>query len=275
MTFKLIVKNNFIIFVVKHDVNLFLLFIPKMFILYILRFGHTIFTYAQHCSNSSDKSNSQSTISKSSESSVTIAENKFIEVNDAAARRHERSLRNTFGWTRIDILTMLIVGIFLTAFCFSLLIEAVQTLVHIDHQDTMHHPGAVFSLGAVGLILNGVCFLLIGGYTHHQGSFLHITSSGDVILDRTVTGDALRRGGRRLSKTKRDQSNSSTQSTPSINKADDINVTITTPQKCTEQKRQPQLQRKHTLNEIMRDNCSKLIKRIFSHAMCYERFLFL
>lgn len=184
-----------------------------------------------------------------------MAENKFIEVNEVVAHRHERSLRNTFGWTRIDILTMLIVGIFLAAFCFSLLVEAVQTLVHIDHQDTMHHPVAVFFLGVVGLILNGICFLLIGGYTYHQGSFLHITSSGDVILDRTVSGDGLRRGGRRLSKTKRDQTSTMTPSTPSIQTASEINEAATT-KKDVEQNRRPP-RRTHSLTEAMRDVSSK------------------
>lgn len=132
---------------------------------------------------------------------------KFTEIVESSneSHRHERSLRNTFGWTRIDILTMLIVCIFLAALCFSLLVEAVQTLIHIGHQDAMHYPVAVMSIGATGLLLNGLCYLLIGGYTFHQGSFLHITSAGNVVLDHMVTGsDALTSGQRRLSRTKRD-----------------------------------------------------------------------
>lgn len=132
---------------------------------------------------------------------------KFVEISDHnnEAHRHEHSLRNTFGWTRIDILTMLIVCIFLAALCFSLLVEAVQTLIHIEHQDTMHYPVAVLTIGGAGLLLNGICYLLIGGYTFHQGSFLHITSAGNVVLDHIVTGsDALTTGQRRLSRTKRD-----------------------------------------------------------------------
>lgn len=100
---------------------------------------------------------------------------------------------------------MLIVCIFLASLSFSLLVEALQTLVHIDHQDTIHHPISVLILGITGLLLNGLCYLLIGGYTFHQGSFLHITSSGDVVLDRVVSGESLRQGERRLSRTKRSQ----------------------------------------------------------------------
>lgn len=68
-------------------------------------------------------------------------------------------------------------------------------LVHIDNQDTMHLPFAVFALAFAGLILNAFCYLLIGGYTHHQENFLHINPTGDVRLDR----DEMRRSSRRLS----------------------------------------------------------------------------
>uniref|UniRef100_A0A1B0DDC1 Cation efflux protein transmembrane domain-containing protein n=1 Tax=Phlebotomus papatasi TaxID=29031 RepID=A0A1B0DDC1_PHLPP len=116
-------------------------------------------------------------------------------------------LRNTFGWTRIDLLTMMIVCIFLASLCFSLLVEALQTLIHIDYADTMHHPIPVLIVGATGLILNGICYLLIGGYTFHQGSFLHITSSGNVVLDRVVSEKSVQKGERRLSRTKKYQVN--------------------------------------------------------------------
>lgn len=56
--------------------------------------------------------------------------------------------------------------------------------------------------GATGLLLNGVCFLLIGGYTFHQGSFLYVTESGDVVLNKVVVNDSVRKGGRRLSRTR-------------------------------------------------------------------------
>lgn len=101
---------------------------------------------------------------------------------------HQEQLRNTFGWTRIDVLTMLIVCIFLASLCFSALIAALQNLVHMDQQDTMHHPIPVLAIAVIGLFLNGLCYMLIGGYTYHQGSFLHLSSSGEVVLERvTVT----------------------------------------------------------------------------------------
>jgi hypothetical protein len=77
--------------------------------------------------------------------------------------KEEKKLKNTFGWARIDVLVMLSCFVFLASLCFSLVVEAVQTLVHIEHQDEMHHPISVMCVGASGLLLNGLCYLLIGG----------------------------------------------------------------------------------------------------------------
>uniref|UniRef100_A0A182QIP2 Cation efflux protein cytoplasmic domain-containing protein n=1 Tax=Anopheles farauti TaxID=69004 RepID=A0A182QIP2_9DIPT len=121
------------------------------------------------------------------------------KVKAKARQARESTLKNTFGWTRIDILTMLVVCIFMASFCFSAIIEALQTLSHIHYQDAMHFPAHILVLGAMGLILNGFCYLLIGGYTYHQGSFLYITSSGNVVLDHVITGEGVRKGDRRLS----------------------------------------------------------------------------
>ncbi|KAH8235189.1 hypothetical protein KR032_010083 [Drosophila birchii] len=120
----------------------------------------------------------------------------------------EQKLRNTFGWARIDILTMLIVFIILASLSFSLVVEALQTLVHIDHQDTMHLPIPVMMLGFVGLILNGLTYLLIGGYTLHQGSFLHLTPGGNVVLERPMSSNmdvSLTPMQRQLSKSRNDR----------------------------------------------------------------------
>lgn len=174
--------------------------------------------------------------------------NKFIEVNEAEVNRHERSLRNTFGWMRIEILTMLIAGIFLGAFCFSLVVEAVQTLIHIEHQDTMHLPAAVFSLGVGGLILNAFCYLLIGGYTYHQGSFLRITSTGDVVLDQMVGDQGVL--CRRLSKSKRNENNQSNCAIQSTASSIQIDVTSAPVQKPPSTH---MTWRKHSFGELMRD----------------------
>ncbi|CAH1104113.1 unnamed protein product [Psylliodes chrysocephalus] len=114
----------------------------------------------------------------------------------------EKKLKNTFGWARTDVIFMLICCVFLASLSFSILVESVQTLIHIDHHDEMHHPISVLCLGAAGLLLNGVTYLLIGGYTFHQGSFLYVTKSGDVVLSKVVIDQSLKQGARRLSRSK-------------------------------------------------------------------------
>ncbi|KAG7164829.1 Zinc transporter 1-like 2 [Homarus americanus] len=74
-----------------------------------------------------------------------------------------QSLHNTFGWARLEVLSMLTTQIFLTALCFSVATETIQTAVHAGHQDAMHHPLSVMALGAVGWSLNALVFCLIGG----------------------------------------------------------------------------------------------------------------
>lgn len=75
----------------------------------------------------------------------------------------EKQLRNTFGWARIEVLMMLVVCVLFASLCFSVLIEALQTLVHIDHMDAMHYPKVVFTVGVIGLVLNIFCYIIIGG----------------------------------------------------------------------------------------------------------------
>ncbi|CAH1159883.1 unnamed protein product [Phaedon cochleariae] len=117
-------------------------------------------------------------------------------------RNEERKLKNTFGWARIDVIIMLICCVFMASLSFSIFVEALQTLIHIGHQDEMHRPITVLCTGAAGLLLNGICYLLIGGYTFHQGSFLYVTESGDVVLSKVVVDQTVQRGARRLSRSK-------------------------------------------------------------------------
>ncbi|XP_068906556.1 proton-coupled zinc antiporter SLC30A1 isoform X2 [Tenebrio molitor] len=163
--------------------------------------------------NSNIKDNECNTKDVSTESSVTgeelstnptgCSDKKPNQTKKSPTRANQESkLKNTFGWARIDVISLLICCIFMASLSFSVFAEALQTLVHIDHFDEMHHPLSVLFIGAAGLLLNGVCYLLIGGYTFHQGSFLYVTESGDVILDRVVVPDLVKQGGRRLSRTR-------------------------------------------------------------------------
>ena len=70
------------------------------------------------------------------------------------------------------MLVSLIGSVFLASLSFSLVIEAAQTLTHIDHMDAMHSPLTVLGAGAAGLIVNGLCYLLIGGIGLHIRNLL-------------------------------------------------------------------------------------------------------
>lgn len=95
-------------------------------------------------------------------------------ISSPTTETNREGLKNTFGWARIDVLTMLIMCIFMASLCFSSLVEAVRKLLHISHQDAMHFPLIVLSIGAGGLVLHGLTYLLIGGFTRNQISFLQV-----------------------------------------------------------------------------------------------------
>lgn len=85
------------------------------------------------------------------------------------SRQQETRLKNTFGWARIDVLVMLMSNVVFASLCFSTVMEAVQTLLHISHDHEMHYPVPVFLVGIFGIVLNGLCYLLIGGeFRMHQ-----------------------------------------------------------------------------------------------------------
>ncbi|EFX86106.1 hypothetical protein DAPPUDRAFT_313112 [Daphnia pulex] len=116
------------------------------------------------------------------------------------------SVSNTFGWARLEVLSTVVNLLFLSALDFSLVVEAIQTLIHSDHMDSMHQPEIICIVAGVGIVFNCICVLLIGGFTHHQGSFLALTPGGDVVVQHGVaTEDAVCRGLRRLATTERNE----------------------------------------------------------------------
>lgn len=153
------------------------------------------YSYRERYSNSNCSSlgNSSICINGEEQGSVTSLSTKTKE------SWSDRRMKNTFGWARIDIVTMLVCCVFLASFCISLIMEALQTLVHIDHLDEMHHPLPVLCIGVSGILLNAFCYILIGGFTFNQGIFLHVTKSGDVILRRNVSSLETKDGEQRLS----------------------------------------------------------------------------
>ena len=53
--------------------------------------------------------------------------------------------------------------LFLGALCFSLVVEAVQTIVQYDSKDATHEPLTVIYLTSAGFVVNFICIILIGG----------------------------------------------------------------------------------------------------------------
>lgn len=84
---------------------------------------------------------------------------------------------------------MLVVFIILASFSFSLLIECVQTLLHIDHQDAIHLPVPVILLGVCGLLLNLLCYLLIGGYSMQQSNFFLVNKDGEIVVNQVAASN--------------------------------------------------------------------------------------
>ncbi|KAG8038471.1 hypothetical protein G9C98_006167 [Cotesia typhae] len=122
----------------------------------------------------------------SKDSIICIKENENPAASESKHSCSDSRMKNTFGWARIDILTMLMCCVLLASFCFSLLVEALQTLIHIDHLDEMHHPVPVMCIGVSGILLNAFCYIIIGGYTFNQGLLLHVTKDGNVVLQKSI-----------------------------------------------------------------------------------------
>jgi len=79
------------------------------------------------------------------------------------------SLKNTFGWRRMEVVGSISSLVFLFSLCFGTIIEALQTLFHTSHLDTMHHPDWIMVLVSVNVAVWLLSFFIIGGYSYHQG----------------------------------------------------------------------------------------------------------
>ncbi|GAU97848.1 hypothetical protein RvY_09077 [Ramazzottius varieornatus] len=86
--------------------------------------------------------------------------------------RNTRSVKNTFGWARIEFLGNLFNATFLASLSFSALVESVQQLIHLSghqsHTHGMHEPVKVTILGGVRLALALITFA--GRYASRDSS---------------------------------------------------------------------------------------------------------
>lgn len=87
--------------------------------------------------------------------------------------------KNTYGWIRAEVMGALVNAVFLTALCFTILLEAVERCT-LPHE--IENPRVVIWVGLAGLLVNVLGLFLFhghagfGGHGHSHG---HKTKSRD------------------------------------------------------------------------------------------------
>ncbi|XP_023695183.1 zinc transporter 1a [Paramormyrops kingsleyae] len=92
------------------------------------------------------------------------------------ASRTQATSKNTFGWIRAEVMGALVNAVFLTALCFTIILEAVERFTE-PHE--IESPQIVIGVGAAGLLVNllGLCMFHGhsggGGHGHSHGGHSH------------------------------------------------------------------------------------------------------
>lgn len=68
--------------------------------------------------------------------------------------------KNTFGWARAEVLGALVNAVFLTALCFSILVESLKRLYE---NEPIHNPQMMLYVGVIGLVVNVIGLFLFHG----------------------------------------------------------------------------------------------------------------
>ncbi|XP_010876729.1 zinc transporter 1a [Esox lucius] len=87
------------------------------------------------------------------------------------AEKTQATNKNTFGWIRAEVMGALVNAVFLTALCFTIILEAVERFTN-PHE--IEKPHVVIGVGAAGLLVNllGLCLFhghSGGGHGHSHG----------------------------------------------------------------------------------------------------------
>uniref|UniRef100_A0A8B9UKC8 Solute carrier family 30 member 1 n=1 Tax=Anas zonorhyncha TaxID=75864 RepID=A0A8B9UKC8_9AVES len=87
------------------------------------------------------------------------------------AQRTRATKKNTFGWVRAEVMGALVNAVFLTALCFTILLEAIERFTE-PHE--IQQPLVVIAVGVAGLVVNllGLCLFNhhgAGGHGHAHG----------------------------------------------------------------------------------------------------------
>ncbi|PWA27721.1 hypothetical protein CCH79_00000467 [Gambusia affinis] len=89
------------------------------------------------------------------------------------AEKTHSTKKNTFGWIRAEVMGALVNAIFLTALCFTIVLEAIERFTEPKEIDT---PMVVVWVGAAGLLVNVLGLLLFHGHAgggHSHGGSSH------------------------------------------------------------------------------------------------------
>ncbi|XP_035380693.1 zinc transporter 1a [Electrophorus electricus] len=91
------------------------------------------------------------------------------------AERTQATNKNTFGWIRAEVMGALVNAVFLTALCFTIILEAIERFTE-PHE--IERPLVVIGVGAAGLVVNllGLCLFhghAGGGHGHSHGGRSH------------------------------------------------------------------------------------------------------
>ncbi|RVE55699.1 hypothetical protein OJAV_G00228900 [Oryzias javanicus] len=87
------------------------------------------------------------------------------------AEKTQATNKNTFGWIRAEVMGALVNAVFLTALCFTIVLEAIERFTEPHEIDS---PEVVAGVGAAGLLVNllGLCLFhghAGGGHGHSHG----------------------------------------------------------------------------------------------------------
>ncbi|XP_028676084.1 zinc transporter 1a [Erpetoichthys calabaricus] len=82
------------------------------------------------------------------------------------AEKTQSTSKNTFGWIRAEVMGALVNAVFLTALCFTIILEAIERFTE-PHE--IEKPLVVIGVGAAGLVINLFGLCMFHGHSHAGG----------------------------------------------------------------------------------------------------------
>lgn len=86
------------------------------------------------------------------------------------AEQTQSTNKNTFGWIRAEVMGALVNAVFLTALCFTIILEAIERFTEPHEID---RPDVVIGVGAAGLLINLLGLCLFHGHAGGGGGHSH------------------------------------------------------------------------------------------------------